>query len=87
MDLMGRTLGYWFKVRIPRMSDDAQADNSEQVCPTCEGAGWVLGVGTESGHAEGCWGGPNCGSTCPVPVQVQIQEGCEDCQAIGKVKA
>lgn len=51
-------------------------------CTECDGEGWVLGVGVESGH--GCDGTDEvCAVTCPIPVQVQTQEECEACGGAG----
>lgn len=49
-------------------------------CGFCSGTGVVTGVGTEAGHA------PNCDGSCvhcPVPIAVQIQEQCENCEGTG----
>lgn len=51
-------------------------------CSNCQGDGWTLGIGVESGH--GCDGTDEvCAVTCPVPVQVQIQEECDECGGHG----
>ena len=60
-------------------------------CTTCEGDGWIVGIGVEV--ETRCCGGSDweCGASgCTGPrqeqVQVQIQEPCPDCDGTGHLK-
>lgn len=55
-------------------------------CPYCDGHGYITVGRTAYGHD--CGGDERlCQRRCPIPVQVEEQEGCEFCQTTGEVDA
>ena len=65
-----------------RTANEERAMQVTEPCRACDGDGWTVDV--EPGHAPDCTcytGG--VGSTCPVPVQVQVK--CERCNGEGVV--
>ena len=50
----------------------------QEQCGMCDGHGFTIEIGTESGHA--CDGTEaSCLQNCPVPIPVQVHEQCEYC--------
>lgn len=62
--------------------------HEEYTCPDCDGQGWYVATGYESG----CCGGSDweCGArgcTGPIQIEVPIQEQCERCLGTGDIRA